>query len=48
MKKIKVLGPPGTGKTQLLLDIVEQRLKEGLKPAEIAFVSFSNEAANVG
>ena len=44
----RIFGPPGTGKTTLLMDIVEQRLKEGLKPAEIAFVSFSNEAANVG
>jgi hypothetical protein len=43
----RIIGPPGTGKTYTLMELISTRLKEGLKPSEIAFVSFSNEAANV-
>ena len=43
----RIIGPPGTGKTYNLMKLISNRLKEGLKPSEIAFVSFSNEAANV-
>ena len=43
----RIIGPPGTGKTYTLMKLISERLKEGLKPSEIAFVSFSNEAANV-
>jgi hypothetical protein len=42
----RIIGPPGTGKTNTLMKLISSRLEEGLKPSEIAFVSFSNEAAN--
>ena len=43
--KIKIiLGPPGTGKTENLLRIVNQELKNGTAPDRIAFVSFTTKA----
>ena len=39
-----ILGPPGTGKTENLLRIVDQELKDGTPPDRIAFVSFTNKA----
>ena len=45
--KIKIiLGPPGTGKTENLLRIVDQELKNGTAPDRIAFVSFTTKATN--
>lgn len=41
-----VLGPPGTGKTTELLRILDQELASGVKPEQIAFVSFTRRAAN--
>lgn len=39
-----VLGPPGTGKTETLLRMVEGELQRGTRPDRIAFVSFSRRA----
>jgi superfamily I DNA/RNA helicase len=39
------LGPPGTGKTTTLLNIVEDELASGTPPERIAYVSFTKKAA---
>jgi len=47
MEKINIiLGPPGTGKTENLLRIVDRELKDGTAPDRIAFVSFTNKATD--
>ena len=47
MPKVNIiLGPPGTGKTENLLRIVDRELKNGTPPDRIAFVSFTTKATN--
>ncbi len=46
-KSQKIYGPPGTGKTTTLIEIVKKAVDKGAKPEDIAFVAFTNEAANV-
>ena len=41
-----ILGPPGTGKTENLLRIVDREIKEGTDPSAIAFVSFTTKATD--
>ncbi len=41
-----ILGPPGTGKTTTLLNLVDKYLMEGVAPDKICFLSFTRKAAH--
>ena len=46
MRKVQIiLGPPGTGKTTSLLNIVEEALSRGIPPERIAYLAFTRKAA---
>lgn len=40
-----VLGPPGTGKTTTLLDVLDEELARGVPPDRIGYISFTRKAA---
>ena len=42
----KVFGPPGSGKTTYLLNVVEKELADGIHPMHIGYFSFTRKAAN--
>jgi superfamily I DNA/RNA helicase len=41
----KIFGPPGSGKTTFLLDIVHMELENGVSPVKIGYFSFTRKAA---
>ena len=44
MKTI-ILGPPETGKTTTLLNLVDQFIQDGIRPKQIGYFSFTKKAA---
>ena len=42
----RIFGPPGTGKTTKLLDMVDKALGKGMAPQKIAFLAFTRKAAH--
>lgn len=41
-----LIGPPGTGKTTSLLDVVDEALSSGISPERIAYLAFTRKAGN--
>lgn len=46
-KQTLILGPPGTGKTEHLMRVLETELTSGVQPNSIAFLTFTKKAAEV-
>jgi DNA helicase-2/ATP-dependent DNA helicase PcrA len=48
MKPTIILGPPGTGKTTSILNLVEESMARGTAPDQIALVTFTKRGADEG
>jgi len=46
MTETTIFGPPGTGKTTSLINLVKNEIANGMDPTKIAFMSFSRKAAS--
>ncbi len=45
-KVCPIYGPPGTGKTTKCIAIVAALLEDNVDPKQIAYIAFTNKAAN--
>ena len=43
-----ILGPPGTGKTTAILNLIEEELKNGTAPDRIGYFAFTKKASEEG
>jgi DNA helicase-2/ATP-dependent DNA helicase PcrA len=46
MNQHLIIGPPGTGKTTRLLNVMDRELGDGVRPDRIAFLSFTRKATD--
>ena len=40
----QIFGPPGCGKTEYLMRLIDERIAGGMSPLDICFVSFSRKS----